>query len=61
MTIRKKAIRDLKDTIIDLKKKLNNEKLDKRYLLWAHENEDNSLQYQFHKYNKNKHYADRNG
>ena len=45
-------IKYVKDMIVDLKKKLNKEKLDKRNLLRAHEDEDNSLQYQFHKYNQ---------
>ena len=43
-----------------MKKKLNRAKIDKRNLLWAHEDEDNSVQYQFHQYNENKHSADRN-
>ena len=43
MPIRKKAIRAVQDPIIDLKKKLNEAKLDKRNLLRAHEDEDNSL------------------
>ena len=42
----KKAI---KDPIVDLKKDINKAKLEKRNLLRAHEDEDNSLQYQFHK------------
>ena len=57
MTTRKKAIKAVKDPIVDLKKKLNKAKLDKRNLLRAHEDEDNSLLYHFRKYNKNKHYA----
>ena len=61
IAIHKKSIRYVKDLIVDLKKKLNKEKLDKRNLLRAHEDEDNSLQYQFHKYNQKKHSSDRNG
>ena len=61
--IHKKAIKDIKaitDLIVDLKNKINEENLDKRNLLRAHEDDYNSLQYQFHKYNENKHYAVRN-
>ena len=41
MQICKKAIKAVKDPIVDLKKKLNNANLNKRNLLWAHEDEDN--------------------
>ena len=54
MPIRKKTIKAVKDLIFDMKKKLNKEKLDKRKLLRTHKNEDNMLQYQFHKYNGKK-------
>ena len=40
MQIQKKYI---KDPIVDMKKKINKEKLDKMDLLRAHEDEDNSL------------------
>ena len=56
-----KSIKAVKDPIVDLKKKLNREKLEKRNLLQAHEDEDNQLQYHFHKYNENKHSPNRNG
>ena len=39
MPIRKKLIQDAKYPILDMKKKLNKEKLDKRNLLQAHEDE----------------------
>ena len=58
--IRKKSIKAVKDLIVDLKKKRNKEKLDKRNLLRAHEDDENSLLYHFRKYNKNKNSADRN-
>ena len=45
--------KSIKDPIVDLKKKLNKAKPDKRNILLAHKDEDNSLQYHFHKYNKN--------
>ena len=61
MTIRKKAIKAVKYPIVDLKKKPNKEKLDKRNLLRAHEDEDNSLLYHFRKYNKNKHSTNKKG
>ena len=57
MPIRKNAIKAVKDSIIDLKNKLNKAKPNKSNLLRAHEDEDNSLLYHFRKYNKNKHYA----
>ena len=60
MPIRIKSIKAVKDPIFDLKKKLNKEKLYKRNPLRSHKDEDSSLQYQFHKYNKNKHSSDRN-
>ena len=56
--IRKKPFKYL---IVDLKKKLNKSKLDKRNLLRVYKYEDNSLQYHFHKYNKHKHSDGRNG
>ena len=37
-------MKSVKDTIVDLKKNINKEKLDKRDLLRAHEDEYNSLQ-----------------
>ena len=43
-----------------MKKKINRSKLDKRNVLLDHEDEENLLQYHFHKYNKNKHSFDRN-
>ena len=46
----KKDIKAIKYPIVDLKKKLNKAKLDKKNLPHAHEDEDNSLQYHFHKY-----------
>ena len=61
MPIGKKYIKAVKYLINDLKKKLNKEKLDKRNLLWAHEYENNSLQYHIQKYNENKNSSDRNG
>ena len=61
MPIRKKDIQAVKDPILYLKMKLNKAKLYKRNLLWEHEDEYNSLKYHFHKYNKNKHYSERNG
>ena len=54
-------MKSVKDAIVDLKKNLNKGKLDKRDPLRAHEDEYNSLQYQFHKYDKNKHSANING
>ena len=48
---------EVKDPIIDLKNKINKAKLNKRNLLRAHGDEENSLLYHFRKYNKNKHYA----
>ena len=36
-----------------MKKKINKAKLDKRKLLWAHEDKENSLIYHFCKYKKN--------
>ena len=53
--------KSIKDSVVDLEKNLNREKLDKRNLLLAHKDEDNSLKYQFHKYNKNNHSANING
>ena len=61
MPIRKNAMKSVKYLIIDLKNKLNKAKLNKRNLLRAHEDEDNSLLYHFRKYNKNKHYANKKG
>ena len=61
MLIQKKVIKPVKYLILDLKKKLNKVKLNKRNLLRAHEDEDNSLQYHFHKYNENKHSARKKG
>ena len=61
MPILKKAIKSVKDSIVDLKKKLNKEKLYKMNLLRAHEDEDNLLLYHFHEYNKNKHSANKKG
>ena len=61
MSISKKAIKAIKDPIVDLKKKLIKEKLDKRNLLQALEDEKNSLLYQFRKYNENKHSAKKKG
>ena len=49
MKIRKKAIKYAKDPIFDLKKKINKSKLDKKNLLRAHEDKDNSFIYQFRK------------
>ena len=54
----KKAI---KDPIVDLKKKTNKAKLDKRKLLQAHEDEEIFFIYHFFKYNENKHSAHKNG
>ena len=59
MTILKKDIKSIKYPIVDLKKKLNKTKLDKRNLLRAQEDEENPLLYQFRKYNENKHYANK--
>ena len=59
--IRKKSIKAVKDLIVDLKKKRNKEKLDKRNLLRAHEDDENSLLYHFRKYNKNKNSANKKG
>ena len=39
----KRCKKDIKNPIVDLKKKINKEKLDKMDLLQAHEDEDNSL------------------
>ena len=61
MSIHKNAIKAVKDPIIDLKNKLNKSKLNKRNLLWAHEDEDNLLLYHFSKYNENKHSANKKG
>ena len=61
MPIRKKAIKAVKDPIVDLKKKLKRVKLNKRNLLQAYEYEDNSMQCHFHEYNGDKHSSDRNG
>ena len=44
-----------------MKIKLNKAQLDKRNLLRAHEDEENSLQDHLHKYNENKRSANRNG
>ena len=44
MTIHKKSIQAVKDTILDLKKKLNKAKLDEQNILLEQEDEDNSLQ-----------------
>ena len=44
MPMRKKTIQAVKDTILDLKKKLNKTKLDKHNILLEQEDEDNSLQ-----------------
>ena len=41
--------------------KFNKAKLDKRNLLLDRKDEDNVLQYHFHKYNKNKHHSNING
>ena len=49
MPICKKSIKVNKYLILDMKKKLNEVKLDKRNLLWASEDEENSLLYQFRK------------
>ena len=57
MLRRKKAI---KYPIVDTKKTIVKAKLDKRNLLRAHEDEENSLIYHFHKYNENKNSSDRN-
>ena len=43
MPIRKKSIKAIKYPVVDMKKKLNKEKLDKMKLLRAHEDEDNLL------------------
>ena len=50
--IRKKYIESVKYPILDLKKKLKKAKIGKRNLLLVYEDEDNSLQYQFYKYNR---------
>ena len=57
----KKTIKAVKDPIVDLRKKTNKAKLEKMNLLRAHEDEDNSLLYHFHKYNENKHSARKKG
>ena len=61
MSIRKKVIQTVKYPILDLRKKLNKEKLDKSNLLQAHKYKENQLQYHFHKYNENKYSSDING
>ena len=47
MPIGKKAIKAVKYMIGDMEKKINKEILDKRKLLQAHEDEENSLPYHF--------------
>ena len=47
MPIRKNAMKAVKDSIIDLKNKLNKEKLEKGNLLRVDEDEENSLLYHF--------------
>ena len=52
MPIRNKAIKAIKDLIVDLKKTTNKEKPEKRSLLRAHDDEENLLLYQSRKYNE---------
>ena len=53
--------KSIKDPIVDLKNKINKAKLEKKNLLRAHEDEENSLLYQFCKHKKNKNSANKNG
>ena len=61
MSIRKKDIKSNKHPILDLKNKINKQKLDKRNLLRAHEDEDDFLLYHLFKYNGKKHYVNKKG
>ena len=61
MSIRKKDIKSNKHPILDLKNKINKQKLDKRNLLRAHEDEDDFLLYHLFKYNGKKHSVNKKG
>ena len=61
MTNMSRCKKSIKDPIVDLKKRPNKAKIDKMNLLLADEDEDNSLLYQFCKYNENKHSSNKKG